>query len=97
MIVVFSLLVIVVIVVFSLLVTLVTVVFSLLVTLVIVVFSWLVTMVIVVFSLLVKGYKRFLTFEDLPDILESDKASAVFPLFESGWARQGANKPPSNR
>ena len=55
-----------------------------------------VTLVIVVFSLLVKGYKRFLTFDDLPDILESDKASAVFPLFESGWARQGTSKPPSH-
>ena len=54
-------------------------------------------MLIVVFSLLVKGYKRFLTFEDLPDILESDKASAVFPLFEAGWAKQGASKPPSYR
>ena len=55
-----------------------------------------VTLVIVVFSLLVKGYKRFLTFDDLPDILESDKASAVFPLFEFGWARQRASKPPSH-
>ena len=64
---------------------------------VIVIFRLLVTLVIVVFSLLVKGYKRFLTFEDLPDILESDKASAVFPLFESGWAKQSASKPPLKR
>ena len=37
-----------------------------------------------------KGYKRYLTFEDLTDILEEDKARSVVPLFESSWAREGA-------